>query len=436
MKTHRLLFLLYLAGYSCLQAQPYQITFTGSGLSSTVATVVVQNLTQGTTLTLAGTDILELVTTIGISDHFITKGEILIYPNPSESTCRMEFFNKQPGDVRIELFDATGKLLLRKDEYLLEGNHSYRLGGLKSGVYFLKVSTPAGSYSERVISTGNAQGVPVLEYIGITQKMLHQPKLTSPAGIIQMQYNAGEMLLFKGFSFQGFSPVVRVITLLPTQSQSVDFLFVACSDGDSNHYPVVTIGTQTWMAENLKTTKYSNSAAIPLVTYNSAWAGLSTGARCWINNDSATYANTYGALYNWYAVDNTNALCPTGWHVPTDLEWQTLEMHLGMTQSQANSTGWRGTDEGGKMKEAGLLHWRSPNTGATNSSGFTALPGGYRSNDLGNFGDVGYYGNWWSSTAYSTATAWYRTLGDNGSNVYRGSANKNYGLSVRCVRDY
>jgi uncharacterized protein (TIGR02145 family) len=430
MKTHRLLFLLYLAGYSCLQAQPYQITFTGSGLSSTVATVVVQNLTQGTTLTLAGTDILELVTVIGISDHFITKGEILIYPNPSESTSRLEFFNKQPGDVRIELFDATGKLLLRNDEYLLEGNHSYRLGGLKSGVYFLKVSTPAGSYSERVISTGNAQGVPVLEYIGITQKMLHQPKLTSPAGIIQMQYNAGEMLLFKGIS----GNYSRVITLLPTQNQNVDFDFIACTDGDGNHYPVVTIGTQTWMAENLKTTKYKNSTAIPLVTDNTAWANLSTPAYCWYDNDSSTYGSVYGALYNWFSVETGN-LCPTGWHVPTDLEWQTLEMHLGMSQSAANSTGWRGTDEGGKMKEAGMAHWNSPNTGATNSSGFTALPGGYRGYGSGGFNVIGYDGYWWSSTAPSTTIAWYRVLGYFDSNVGRGNYDEKGGFSVRCVRD-
>jgi uncharacterized protein (TIGR02145 family) len=418
MKTHRLLFLLYLAGYSCLQAQPYQITFTGSGLSSTVATVQVQNLTQGTTLTLAGTDILELVTVIGISDHLTTKGEILIYPNPTESTCRMDFYNKQPGDVRTELFDAT-KLLLRNDEYLLEGNHSYRLGGLKSGVYFLEVSTPAGSYSKRVISTGNAQGVPVLEYIGITQKMLHQPKLTSPAGIIQMQYNAGEMLLFKGIS----GIYSRVITLLPTQSQSVDFLFVTCSDGDSNHYPVVTIRNQTWMAENLKTTKYSNSAAIPLVTYDSAWAGLSTPAYCWYDNDSITYGSVYGALYNWFSVETGN-LCPTGWHVPTDAEWTVLTDFLGGE-----------IVAGGPLKETGTAHWNSPNTGATNSSGFTALPGGFRYYSSGSFYYIGYYGYWWSSSATSTTSAWYRGLYSSYSNVSRYYNYKKSGWSVRCVRD-
>jgi uncharacterized protein (TIGR02145 family) len=208
------------------------------------------------------------------------------------------------------------------------------------------------------------------------------------------------------------------------------------TDYNGNIYNTVQIGNQCWMKENLKSRNYKNGTAIPNIISNSTWAGLSTGARCWYNNDSATYAATYGALYNWYAVDNSNGICPTGWHVPTDLEWQTMEMFLGMTQSQANSTGYRGTDEGGKMKEAGLSHWTSPNTGATNSSGFTALPGGYRYGSNGSFNLVGYLGYWWSSTAYSTTLAWGRRLDYSTSSVYRSYNSKEFGFSVRCVRDY
>ena len=208
------------------------------------------------------------------------------------------------------------------------------------------------------------------------------------------------------------------------------------TDYNGNIYNTVQIGTQCWMKENLKARNYLNGTAIPNITDNSTWASLSTGARCWYNNDSATYAATYGALYNWYAVDNTNGLCPTGWHVPTDLEWQTLEMYLGMSQSAANSIGFRGTDEGGKMKEAGLAHWNSPNTGATNSSGFTALPGGDRSSGSGSFNYIGKYGNCWSSAAATTASAWTRGLYYNFSNVDRYDYGKRNGFSVRCVRDY
>ncbi|MDD3744695.1 MAG: fibrobacter succinogenes major paralogous domain-containing protein [Lentimicrobiaceae bacterium] len=207
------------------------------------------------------------------------------------------------------------------------------------------------------------------------------------------------------------------------------------TDYNCNIYNTVKIGTQYWMKENLKVRNYRNGTAIPNITDNSIWGGLSTGARCWYNNDSATFAATYGAFYNWHAVDDTNGLCPTGWHVPTDPEWQTLEMFLGMSLLQASLIGLRGTDEGGKMKEAGLAHWFSLNACATNVSGFTALPGGRREYGSGYFNYLGSYGSWWSSSDYSPTIAWFRDLSSNYSIVDRYHVNKKYGCSVRCVRD-
>jgi uncharacterized protein (TIGR02145 family) len=139
-------------------------------------------------------------------------------------------------------------------------------------------------------------------------------------------------------------------------------------------------------------------------------------------------------LYNWYAVDDSRNIAPEGWHVATDEEWKQLEMYLGMSQTEADTTGWRGADEGGKLKEAGTTHWTSPNTGATNESGFTALPGGYRGS-TGDFTNVGGSALFWSSTEGSSGTAWGRYLGCYDSQVYRGSNNKRGGFSVRCVRD-
>jgi uncharacterized protein (TIGR02145 family) len=155
---------------------------------------------------------------------------------------------------------------------------------------------------------------------------------------------------------------------------------VGVKDIDNNRYEIVTIGTQTWMGENLKTTRYNDGSVIPLITDdNTAWETASTNgapAYTWYNNDASNLI-TYGALYNWYAIDtlsngNKN-VCPTGWHVPTDVEWTTLTTYLGA---------------GGKMKEAGLAHWTTPNTGATNESGFAGLPGGYRGTN-GTFNDIG-----------------------------------------------
>lgn len=206
------------------------------------------------------------------------------------------------------------------------------------------------------------------------------------------------------------------------------------TDVDGNVYQTVQIGNQEWMAENLKVTRYRNGEAIPNVTGYSEWQGLINGAYSnFENNDN--YVSTYGRLYNWYAVDDSRNIAPAGWHVATDAEWKQLEMYLGMSQTEADDSGWRGTDEGGKLKEAGTTHWNSPNTGATNSSGFTALPGGYRGNG-GTFYSMGYSAYFWSSTEGGSNYAWYRTLGYYGSAVGRYSyGDRRYGFSVRCVRD-
>jgi uncharacterized protein (TIGR02145 family) len=205
-------------------------------------------------------------------------------------------------------------------------------------------------------------------------------------------------------------------------------------DIDNNRYDIVTIGTQTWMAENLKTTRYNDGAVIPLGTDNGAWGTASSNgddAYCWYDNDTSSLI-TYGALYNWYSIDmssngNKN-VCPIGWHIPTEGEWDILRDHLDPAASGNNNIA------GSKMKEAGLAHWYSPNTGATNDSGFAGLPGGYRSN-IGSFIDVGINGTWWSSTVSSSSGAWFRFLSNSDDVVTRLGFNKGSGLSVRCLRD-
>jgi uncharacterized protein (TIGR02145 family) len=194
------------------------------------------------------------------------------------------------------------------------------------------------------------------------------------------------------------------------------------TDIDGNVYKTITIGTQVWMAENLKTTKYKDGTSIPLVTSNSAWESLTTPGYCWYNNDASTYKSSYGALYNWYTV-NTGKLCPTDWHVPTEADWNSLTSYLG------------GYAAGGKLKEMGTAHWISPNTGATNSSGFTAMPGGFRGHFNAEFVSIGSYGRWWISTAYDASNAWNRMLGFNDTTIYIFDYDKQGGFSVRCVKD-
>lgn len=202
-------------------------------------------------------------------------------------------------------------------------------------------------------------------------------------------------------------------------------------DIDGNVYHTIAIGNQVWMVENLRTTKYNDSSAITLVTDNTAWVNLKTPAYCWYNNDSLRYKETCGALYNWYAV-NTERLCPKGWHVASDSDWKELEITLGMTQVAADSLFWRGTDQGTKLKS--MNGWYKNGNG-TNSSGFNAIPAGIRDWDDGLFYWIDTYSHWWTSTEEYFGNAWDRDVHYDHSQVFRYPNNKNYGMSVRCVKD-
>jgi len=194
------------------------------------------------------------------------------------------------------------------------------------------------------------------------------------------------------------------------------------TDQDGNSYKTVNIGSQLWMAQNLRATRFNDYTKINHVKDSIAWNGLSSPAYCWYLNDNSSQQNIYGALYNWYAV-NTGKLCPTGWHVPTDPEWTALTTYLGGEIISA-----------GKLKEAGITNWLDPNTGATNESGFTALPGGFRAID-GTFNNIGSNGYWDSGTEYNASNRYGREMHNDGSDVIRGPYGKRRGLSVRCLKD-
>jgi uncharacterized protein (TIGR02145 family) len=200
------------------------------------------------------------------------------------------------------------------------------------------------------------------------------------------------------------------------------------TDIDGNTYLTIKIGDQWWMAENLKVTHYRNGDTIPNIINPNEWGFLTTGAYCDYNDA------VYGRLYNWYAVDDSRNIAPEGWHVPTDTEWKRLEMSLGMNQAEADATGWRGTDEGGKLKQSGTCNWLSPNFGATNESRFTALPGGHRLAN-GNYDLIGLAGLFWSSAEVMGSYAYSRYLSYGYARVHRGYGPKSSGYSVRCVKD-
>jgi uncharacterized protein (TIGR02145 family) len=212
-----------------------------------------------------------------------------------------------------------------------------------------------------------------------------------------------------------------LITLIYSCKKSNDTVI---QDGDGNIYTSVKIGPQIWLVENLKTTRYNDGSPIPKVADFFTWSITNSDAFCWYANDSSTYKPSFGALYNWYAVDK-GKLCPKGWHVPSNDEWTALTAYLGGLSASS-----------GKLKESGTLHWNSPNSESTNSSGFTALPGGYRSYSDGAFFSKGDNGSWWSSSPGPVFGAWMRAMTNyETTDVREISTYLEYGISVRCLKD-
>lgn len=198
---------------------------------------------------------------------------------------------------------------------------------------------------------------------------------------------------------------------------------VSIQDFDNNDYNVIRIGSQVWLKENLKTTSFNDGTSIANVTGASEWSNLTTAGYCWYNNNGSN-KGIYGALYNWYAI-GTGKLCPAGWHVPTDEESLALEQFL-LGQDVA----------GGKLKETGPDHWALPNTGATDEVGFTALPGGWRS-ESGAFDHIGFYGFWWTSTEPPAFpdNAFFRRIQYDSERAFRAFLTMKPGMSVRCIKD-
>ena len=218
--------------------------------------------------------------------------------------------------------------------------------------------------------------------------------------------------------------VIAINSLGTTYGDDATFITVplTINDVEGNTYDVIGIDRQVWMAENLKTTNYNNGDAIQNVTEDAAWSELTTGAYCWYNNILTYNKDTYGALYNWYSV-NTGLLCPTGWHVPTRDEWLKLSDYLG-----------GGMIAGGKLKETGTSHWNSPNEGATNEVGFTALPGGKRS-EGGRFMSLRDHGYWFTATIEANVFHFFQIYAN--SIIFADYKRTDYksGHSIRCIRD-
>ena len=251
--------------------------------------------------------------------------------------------------------------------------------------------------------------------------------------LVNIIMDDGEYTEYGDVNEDGYLNILDVVTLVNWVLYGNDG---ACVDIDGNVYETVQIGEQLWMAENLKVTHYNDGSEIPTDYSNSEWAELQTGAYAVYNNDPSN-ADTYGNLYNWFAVDDERGLCMDGWHVPSDVEFMELEMFLGMSEEEANSSGWRGTNEGSKLAGNTDL-WSNgnlENNSEFGSSGFSAFPAGYRFSNSGYYIGMGIDGYFWSSSESSSTNAWYRLLSYYYSDVSRYNLNKLVGFSIRCLGD-
>lgn len=339
---------------------------------------------------------------------------------------------KEKSDLEIFTFNIQGKVIFSAKKSVNSGRYSIALPQTGSGIYFHAIKTGKQKLLIRSNLTGN------MSFGTVSSIKESQTTTTTNAARIQEQIDYTIKSIKPGY-------LNYRVGITNADTSGIDIKMISqdagtVTDIDGNEYHAIRIGNQVWTVENLRTTKYNDGTPIPHVPDIAEWVACTSGtaAYCYYNNDSAANAEKYGVLYNWYTV-NTGKLAPDSWHVPTDAEWDTLQNYL-----IANGYNWDGTTTGNKIAKslAAKTDWNSSTTtGAVgndltknNSTGFSALPGGGRTRN-GDFGTQGYNGYWWSSTEYVASKAHLRHLYFNMFFLYRIDFSREYGFSVRLLRD-
>ena len=442
--------LLFLTGiFSVLQAnaQDYLITFAGTGPAKNVSTVMVENLTKGTSLILSGSDVLHLKDNIatGIIDNKLISG-LKIYPNPMIDNSTVEVVPPVPGGAVVSIFDMSGIQVTQIQSYFDNSTQEFRLSGTRKGFYIVNVRGSNYQFSGKLICNGNSGGAITIEKISSNQTIdVKEPEGSSKGyketqGIIDMPYTSGERLKFTAIS----GDYRTIETDIPDKTKTIIFDLISVVDKDTNNYHVVKIGDQSWMEENLKTTKYRDGTSIPLVLNNMEWSNLTTPSYSWYSNSKESFKDPYGAIYNGYTI-GTGKLCPIGWHVPTVDEWGSMIDYLmindfayhgepgAIAKSLASKTGWNVPQP--TLNHGYLLPVPDGVVGKdaqyNNSTGFNGMPGGMRNPD-GTFSGIGYVGVW--NTASGTSSMWDFSMSNKGSIIQQGDDYRPAGFSIRCIK--
>lgn len=406
--------LIFFASLTGLQAQTYNIRFTATGAASVIDSVLATNLSTGRSVTLPGNETLILTSGTGIDDLPLEPVQGTVFPNPFSGNTRfvLELSANQPVD--ISLISLSGQVLDEFTQSIGPGPQEFDLSVPGSGIYFLRVNAGGNTSGYKIFSVAGKETGSGLEYRGNAASGGGRTLtcLKSGGTTYSLRYTNGNRMRYQCMS----GNMTTILTDIPTADRTWSVEFTGCIDADLNSYAAVVIGTQTWMAKNLTT--------LPSV-YNSMQES-GTAARYYVYGyeggnvaqaKSTSNFAEYGVLYNWEAAKTA---CPQGWHLPSETEWNTLADYVG-------------DDGGGALKETGTRHWRSPNFSATNTTGFTGLPGGTRNSDVG-FELLTYNGFFWSSTLEDTYPLHMRLI-FNGSIVFIGPLERTTACSIRCIKN-
>ncbi|MEA1877671.1 MAG: FISUMP domain-containing protein [Bacteroidota bacterium] len=407
--------------------QNIQITFTGTGEAPIVDSVTATNLTTNQSVTFPGSGTLILKQSSGIMSLEDNPMQLRLFPNPFDNTSTLTFNQSEPGKVQISASNLLGQAAFKSDQHLEAGQHSFNLSLNSSGIFLINIIGENEKSSIRAIcnkSTRNSVGIvgsgnmiPGTEF---KYSMISNNQQTT----YSLAYSPEHIMHFECHS----DNFTTIIADSPTTSQNYEVEFIDCTDPDGKTYRTVTIGEQVWMAENLA---YLPSISPPTIGSDSLSHYYVYGFEGADKLDALTTENyrVYGALYNWPAALNA---CPTGWHLPSDEEWMALEMSLGMSSLDADKYGSRISGDVGKKLKSRSGWYRNRN--GNNNSGFNALPSGRRSDDS-DFNGLADDATFWLSTPRGTNFAYYRFL-SHYDWVWRDTTtDKDYGFSVRCLKD-
>ena len=443
MKTKILLSVLALGFLlSAFGQNTIELTFTAENNEQNVPldSILIKNLTQGGDTTLYLPDNVLVLYISGIEDELNTKNSFSIsqnYPNPFRGKTTVNFYLPEKEEITISIRDILGRNLMQQQNELNPGKHSFTFYSGSEKCYLL---TLRGKTTNKTIKMLNASANTIYggkcKIVYIVNEE-YQQELKSAKTKNDFTFHLGDKLQYIGYT-TSLNDIIGsdVIADIPQTNVNYQFTIVngmlcpgipTIEDIDGNIYRTVLIGSQCWMKENIKvgtminaTEEMTDNASIEKYCYD----------------DDPANCDTYGGLYQWNEMmqyvteEGVQGICPDDWHLPTDDEWKQLEMYLGMSQSEADANMWRGTDEGEKLKSNNLWY----NGNSSNSSGFTALPGGFH-NGNGSTGHLSDFGMWWTSSESYMSRPWYRNLRNDYEQVYRYYYDKRIGLSVRCIMD-